>query len=262
MEAKPTAEMALRHKGLIVGIKTAHYEGPDWAPVERSVEAGTIADVPVLVDFGANKAERPLAELVTKKLRPGDIYAHMYSGLRRELTEEGLVNPGMVEGRKRGVLFEVGHGGGSFSWGVAVPAIQQGFVPDAISTDLHIGSMNAGMKDQLNVMSKFLALGLSLEDVIAKSTLGPARMVKREDLGHLSVGAPADVAVLSLQAGKFGFIDSFGGRLRADKKLVCELTLRDGRILYDLNGLARPDWETLPKGYRSTGDARWDGYRR
>ena len=82
--------------------------------------------------------------------------------------------------------------------------------------------------------------------------------MKREDLGHLSVGAPADVAVLSLQAGKFGFIDSFGGRLRADKKLVCEMTLRDGRILYDLNGLARPDWETLPKGYRTTGDARWD----
>jgi dihydroorotase len=118
------------------------------------------------------------------------------------------------------------------------------------------------MKDQLNVMSKFLALGLSLEDVIAKSTLNPARMVKREELGHLSVGAPADVAVLSLQTGRFGFTDSFGGRLRADKKLVCEMTLRDGRVLYDLNGLARPDWETLPKGYKSTGDARWDGYRR
>ena len=259
MEAKPTAEMALQHKGLIVGIKTAHYEGPEWAPVERSVEAGTIADVPVLVDFGANKAERPLAELVTKKLRPGDIYAHMYSGLRGELTPEGHVNPGMVEGRKRGVLFEVGHGGGSFAWYVAAPLVKEGFLPDAISTDLHIGSMNAGMKDQLNVMSKFLALGLSLEDVIAKSTLNPARMVKREDLGHLSVGAPADVTVLSLQTGTFGFTDSFGGRLRADKKLVCELTLRDGRILYDLNGLARPDWETLPKGYRTTGDARWDG---
>ncbi len=140
--------------------------------------------------------------------------------------------------------------------------MKEGFLPDAISTDLHIGSMNAGMKDQLNVMSKFLALGLPLEDVIAKSTLNPARMVKREDLGHLSVGAAADVAVLSLQAGKFGFIDSFGGRLRADKKLVCELTLRDGRIVHDLNGLARPDWETLPKGYRTTGDGRWDAYSR
>ena len=98
MEAKPTAEMALQHKGLIVGIKTAHYEGPEWAPVERAVEAGTIADVPVLVDFGANKAERPLAELVTKKLRPGDIYAHMYSGLRGELTADGHVNPGHGRG--------------------------------------------------------------------------------------------------------------------------------------------------------------------
>jgi dihydroorotase len=262
MEAKPTAEMALKHKGLIVGIKTAHYEGPEWAPVERSVEAGTIANVPVMVDFGANKPERPLEELLTKKLRRGDIYAHMYSGNRRELLEDGKVNPGMGEGRKRGVLFEVGHGGGSFSWGVAVPAIKQGFLPDSISTDLHIGSMNTGMKDQLNVMSKFLALGLSLEDVIAKSTWGPARMVKREDLGHLTVGAPADVTVLSLQTGRFGFVDSFGGRMKGDRKLVCEMTLRDGRILYDLNGLARPDWETLPRGYRTTGNARWDGYSR
>jgi dihydroorotase len=262
MEAKPTAEMALRHKGLIVGIKTAHYEGKDWTPVERSVEAGTIADVPVMVDFGADKPERPLEELLTQKLRPGDIYAHTYSGNRRELLEDGKVNPGMWEGRKRGVLFEVGHGGGSFSWGVAVPAIKQGFLPDTISTDLHIGSMNTGMKDELNVMSKFLALGLSLEDVIAKSTWGPARMVKREDLGHISVGAPADVTVLSLQQGAFGFVDSFGGKMRGDRKLVCELTLRDGRILYDLNGLARPEWQTLPKGYRTTGHGRWDGYSR
>jgi len=262
MEAKPTGEMALQHKGVIVGIKTAHYEGPEWTPVERSVEAGTIADVPVMVDFGANKPERPLEELLTKKLRPGDIYGHMYSGNRRELLEDGKVNPGMWEGRKRGVLFEVGHGGGSFSWGVAVPAVKEGFLPDTISTDLHIGSMNTGMKDQLNVMSKFLALGLSLEDVIAQSTWGPARMVKREDLGHLSVGAPADVTVLNLQSGKFGFVDSFGGRMKGDKKLVCEMTLRDGRILYDLNGLARPDWETLPKGYRTTGHGRWDGYSR
>ena len=262
MEAKPTAEMALQHKGLVVGIKTAHYAGTEWAPVERSVEAGTIANVPVLVDFGEKKTGSSLAELVTKKLRPGDVYAHMYSGLRGELTADGHTNPGMVEGRKRGVFFEVGHGGGSFAWYVATPLVKEGFWPDAISTDLHIGSMNAGMKDQLNVMSKLLALGLPLEDVIAKSTWNPARIVKREDLGHLSVGATADIAVLSLQTGRFGFTDSFGGKLRADKKLVCEMTLRDGRVLYDLNGLARPDWETLPKGYKTTGDARWDGYSR
>ena len=168
----------------------------------------------------------------------------------------------MVEGRKRGVLFDVGHGGGSFSWGVAVPLIKDGFVPDTISTDIHIGSMNTGMKDQLNVMSKFLALGLSLEDVIARATWNSARSIKREELGNLSVGAPADVTVLALQTGRFGFIDSFGGRLKADKKLVCEMTLREGKVVYDLDGLARPAWETLPKGYRSTGDPRWDGYSR
>jgi dihydroorotase len=262
MEAKPTAEMVLQHKGLLVGIKTAHYEGPEWTPVERSVEAGEVANVPVMVDFGANRPERPITELLGKKLRPGDIYTHCYSGLRGELTEAGRVNPGMAEGRKRGVLFDVGHGGGSFAWYVAVPAIEEGFLPDTISTDLHIGSMNTGMKDQLNVMDKFLALGLSLEDVIARSTWNPARAIHREDLGHLSVGAPADVTVLSLQTGRFGFVDSFGGRLKSAKKLVCELTLRDGRILYDLDGLARPDWDTLPRGYRTTGDARWDGYSR
>ena len=262
MEAKPTADMALKHKGVVVGIKTAHYEGPEWAPVERAVEAGTSAGIPVMVDFGANKPERPLAELVTKKLRPGDIYTHCYSGLRNEITPDGHVNPGMVEGRKRGVLFDVGHGGGSFSWGVAIPLIKDGFVPDTISTDIHIGSMNTGMKDQLNVMSKFLALGLSLDDVIAKATWNSARSIKREELGNLSVGSGADVTVLRVERGEFGFLDIYSARLRGTQRLACEMTLRDGKVVYDLDGLARPDWETLPKGYRSTGDPRWDAYSR
>jgi dihydroorotase len=215
-----------------------------------------------MVDFGENRPERPISELLGRKLRPGDVYTHCFSGLRGELTEGGRVNPGMLEGRKRGVLFDVGHGGGSFSWGVAVPALKEGFLPDTISTDLHIGSMNTGMKDLTNVMSKFLALGLSLEDVVARTTWNPAKALRLEELGQLAPGAPADVAVLSLQSGRFGFVDSFGARLRAEKKLLCELTLRDGKVVYDLNGLARPEWDTLPAGYRTTGDARWDGYKR
>jgi dihydroorotase len=262
MEATPTAEMALRHKGLIVGIKTAHYEGPEWAPVERAVEAGEKAGIPVMVDFGANRAERPLAELLTKKLRPGDIYTHMYSGLRGELDPSGRVNSGMREGRKRGVIFDVGHGGGSFAWRVAMPALREGFLPDSISTDLHIASMNTGMKDMLNVMSKFLAAGLPLEEVVRRATWNPAREIRHEELGHLSPGAPADVAVLRIEDGAFGFVDSFGGRLAGSQKLVCEMTLRDGRVVYDLNGLARPDWNTLPHDYKSTGDPRWDAYGR
>jgi dihydroorotase len=259
MEAQPTGEMAQRFPGLIVGIKTAHFAGPEWAPVERAVEAGTIANVPVMVDFGANRPERPLSELVTKKLRPGDIYTHVYSGLRGEQGPSGHVNPALFEGRKRGVIFDVGHGGGSFLWRIAVPAIKEGFLPDSISTDLHIGSMNAGMKDMLNVMDKFLAMGLSLDDVVARSTWNPAREIKQDGLGHLSVGAGADVAVLRLERGRYGLADMYGARMDARERLTCELTLRDGKVVYDLNGISRPDWKTLPADYRQTGDARWDG---
>jgi dihydroorotase len=258
MDPQPAAEMAKRHPGLIVGIKTAHYAGPEWTPVEHAVQAGTLANIPVMVDFGTNHKERPLAVLLTQKLRPGDIYTHCYSGLRDELLPDGKVNPGMWEGRKRGVIFDVGHGGGSFAWRVAVPAIQQGFLPDSISTDLHIGSMNSGMKNMLNLMSKFLALGLSVDDVVAKSTWNPAREIHHDELGNLSVGAIADVSVLRVEHGKFGFTDMYGARMDGNQKFVCELTVKGGKVIYDLNGISRPDWKTLPKNYTQVGDPRWD----
>jgi dihydroorotase len=249
MEAGPAADMAKKYAGVIVGIKTAHYAGPEWTPVEHAVEAGKAAGIPVMVDFGANKPERPIDVLLTQKLRPGDIYTHCYSGLRGELDAQGKVNRGMIEGRKRGVIFDVGHGGGSFAWRIAVPFIEQGFLPDSISTDLHVSSMNAGMKDMLNVMSKFLALGLRVDDVIAKSTWNPAREIQHEELGQLSVGAVADVAVLRVETGDFGFVDMYGARKNGQRKFICEMALRDGKVVYDLNGMSRPDWKTLPKDY-------------
>lgn len=258
MDPKPAAEMAKRHPGLIVGIKTAHYMGPEWTPVEHAVEAGTMANIPVMVDFGANRPERPIDVLLTKKLRPGDIYTHCYSGLRNELLPDGKVNPGMWAGRKRGVIFDVGHGGGSFAWRVAVPAIKQGFLPDSISTDLHIGSMNSGMKNILNVMGKFLAMGLSPDQVIQWTTWNPAREIHHEELGNLSIGAIADVSVLRLQQGHFGFTDMYGARMDGTQKFICEMTVKGGRVVYDLNGISRPEWTTLPKNYTNIGDPRWD----
>jgi len=258
MDAAPAAAVAKSYPGLIVGFKTAHYSGPEWTPVEHAVEAGNMAGIPVMVDFGTDHPERPLADLVTKKLRPGDIYTHCYSGLRHELTDAGKVNPGMVEGRQRGVIFDVGHGGGSFAWRIAVPAIRQGFLPDSISTDLHIGSMNAGMKDMLNLMSKFLALGLSLDDVILRSTWNPAKEIHHQELGNLSVGSPADVTVLRLETGRFGFTDMYGARMDGNRKLTCELTVRNGKVVYDLNGISRPEWTTLPPNYTAVGDPAWD----
>jgi dihydroorotase len=259
MDPKTAAEVAKRYPGVIVGIKTAHYAGPEWTPVEHAVQAGTLANIPVMVDFGENRPERPISILLTQKLRPGDIYTHVYSGLRNELDPSGHVSSALWEGRKRGVIFDVGHGGGSFAWRVAVPAIREGFLPDSISTDLHIGSMNAGMKDMLNVMSKFLALGLSVDDVIVRSTWNPAREIHHPELGNLSVGSPADVVALRVEHGNFGFTDMFGARMNGDRKFICELTIRGGKIVYDLNGISRPDWSKLPANYKEVGDPRWDG---
>jgi dihydroorotase len=252
---------AKRYPGLIVGFKTAHYAAADWIAVERTVEAGRQASLPVMVDFGNNHPERPLKDLLLIKLRPGDIYTHVYSGLRNEQDETGHVNPALPEARKRGIIFDVGHGGGSFLWRIAVPAIKEGFVPDSISTDLHTGSMNTGMKDMLNVMSKFLVMGLSLEDVILRSTWNPAKEIRHEELGHLSAGAPADLTVLRLEEGSFGFLDTYGARLRGSQKLTCELTIRDGRVVYDLNGIAATDWDKLDPNYGPQGARRPAGAR-
>jgi dihydroorotase len=257
MDAKPTSEMALKHKNVVVGVKTAHYGGPEWKPVDQAIEAGKIAKIPIMVDFGRAYPERSLAQLVTEKFRPGDIFTHCYGGSRGELID-GKVNPAILPAQKRGVIFDLGHGGGSFVYRTAVQSFKEGFLPNSISTDLHIGSMNAGMKDMLNVMSKVMALGMSLDDVVVRSTWNPAKEIQHEELGHLTAGAIADIAVLRLEKGKFGFVDQNGGRMDGDKKLECELTIRDGKVVYDLNGMTRPNWDSIMPGQRA-GDPRWDG---
>ena len=261
MEVKPTADAALKYKGLIVGIKSAHFAGPEWTPYEKAEEAGRIAHIPVMVDFGSNvRAGRSLYDLLNKYFRPGDILTHMYGGRRGEQDPETRgPSQAMIDGRKRGVIFDVGHGGGSFQWSCAAPLMKAGFVPDSISTDIHNHSMNAGMKDMLNVMDKFLAMGMPLDEVVLRSTWNPAREIQHPELGNLSIGSPADVAVLRLETGHFGFVDQIGARLDGTQKLLCELTVRDGKVVYDLNGLTRERWDKLPPNSRGSGDPRWDG---
>jgi dihydroorotase len=195
-----------------------------------------------MIDFATFRSERPFQDLVLKHLRPGDIYTHQYLHVVPMLDAQGRVLPYLFEARKRGILFDVGHGAGSFAFVQAIPAVKQGFIPDSISTDLHADSMNAGMKNMLNVMSKFLNMGMSLEDVVACSTWHPAREIHHEELGSLSVGSDADVAVLRLVHGNFGFVDSENLRMSGSQKLVAEMTLRDGRIVWDLNGMSAQDW--------------------
>lgn len=257
MDAQAAAAEALKYPQVIVGIKTAHYDGPEWTPVERAVQAGTIANIPVMVDFGTFRPQRPYEELVSSKLRPGDISTHMYLEDVPMLDAAGKVRPYLFAAKKRGIIFDVGHGGGSFLFRQAAPAIEQGFVPNSISTDLHNDSMNAGMKDMLNVMSKFLNLGISLQDVVQMSTSNPAHEIKHDELGNLTVGSDADVAVLRLEEGRFGFVDTNGARLAGKQKLVCEMTVRDGRVVWDLNGITREDWTRLGH-YDRQGSPVWD----
>ena len=252
MDPKMAAYVAKHYKDYIVGFKVAHFIGPDWTAVDRAVEAGKQASMPVIVDFGGSNPPLSIEELFMKHLRPGDIFTHSFAQLvsgqlEQQNTREAIVDlatkkvkPFVWEAQKKGIIFDVGYGGISFTYSQAIPAVKSGFYPNTISTDLHIGSMNAAMKDQLSVMSKFLLMGMNLQDVIKASTWNPAQVIKREDLGHLSVGAIADIAVVNMRQGKFGFFDYTGYKMVGNTKLECEMTIKGGKIVYDLNGIADP----------------------
>jgi dihydroorotase len=249
MDAKATAAMAIKHRDVVVGVKSAHYQGPEWVSVDRAVEAGTLAKIPVMVDFGYFRAERPYYELVTERLRPGDISTHMFRGPVPYVGEDGKLLDYLKRARARGVLFDVGHGGGSFVFRNAVPAIQQGFYPDTISTDLHTGSMNGAMIDMLTTMSKILVLGVPLHEVIRESTVNPARAIGHPELGHLGVGAEADIAVLRVMQGSFRYMDGARGAVEGDRRLTCEMTLKGGSVVWDWNARTGTDYRKLDKDY-------------
>jgi dihydroorotase len=249
MDPAKTGDMARENADVVVGVKTAHYFGPDWTSVDQTIAAGDHADMPVMVDFGFFKKERPYYQLVGEKMRPGDISTHMYRASVPWLDNDGNLLDYLREARKRGIIFDVGHGGGSFVFRNAVPAIAQGFLPDSISTDLHTGSMNDAMVDMTTVMSKFLAIGMSLFDVVRTSTCEPARIIGHPELGHLTVGAIADIAVLNLMDGSFGYQDVADGKLDAEKRLACEMTFKDGRVVYDWNARMGTDYRKMGPTY-------------
>ena len=249
MDTDQTAAMARQHGDVVVGIKTAHFYGPEWISVDRCLEAADKASLPVMIDFGFFKKERPYYALLNQKLRPGDISTHVFRGPTPWFDADGKVLSYLHEARERGVILDVGHGAGSFCFRNAVPAIAQGFYPDSISTDLHVKCMNEGMLDMATTMSKFLVMGMPLVEVIRTSTINPAKEIGHPELGHLSPGAVADVAVLQLLEGNFGYADSFGGKLKGKQRLQCELTLKDGEVAWDWNGRAGVDYRELPPDY-------------
>jgi len=248
-DAKAVAGLAKKHKDVVVGVKSAHYQKPDWQSVDLAIAAGKDAGIPIMVDFGYFLPERPYYQLVTQRLRSGDISTHCFRGPVPWVDEQGKLYSYFQEARKRGVRFDVGHGGGSFVFRNAVPAVTQGFYPDSISTDLHTGSMNAGMIDMPTTMSKLLVMGMPLKEVIRASTWTPAQSIQRPELGHLSVGATADIAVWNLMQGSFGYADASGARLEGKQRLLCELTLRQGTVAWNWNARGGDDYKKLPPDY-------------
>lgn len=257
MDPRVAAGVAERYPDLIVGIKAAHYwtkepwdaAHPPWASVERAVEAGQLCGKPVMVDFWPRPPERPYPDLILHKLRPGDIHTHVFAQQFPILDEDGHVCDHLRQARDRGVIFDLGHGAGSFWFRNALPALRDGFPPDSISTDLHMGNVNGPVVSMINTMSKYLSMGMSLQEVIMRSTVAPAREIGHPELGTLGVGAEADVAVLQRLQGTFGYADCGQAKMIGHGKLQCVMTLRAGEIIYDPTGLSMPEWEKAPAPY-------------
>ena len=242
MDAQKTGEMGKKYPNIIVGVKHAHWgrnnpvppPGPDdyIIPIKRGIEAAGIMGGYFMLDGTFNEITAPL-------FRAGDIFTHCFTGpLIDEKT--GKIKSYVMDAKNRGVVFDLGHGGGAFKYANALPAMKLGFIPNTISSDLHTESMNSGMKDYANLLSKCMAMGMSLQDVILRATWNPAKVIKHTELGNLSVGTVADVAVLSLKKGNFGFLDVRKTKLKGTQKLEAELTIRAGKIVWDLNGISAP----------------------
>lgn len=257
MQPGLAAAVAKAYPELVVGIKTAHYwtQKPwdevhtPWASVDAAVEAAELCGLPVMVDFWPRPPERSYPDLILKKLRPGDIHTHCFAQQFPVLNEQGKVSDFMWQARERGVWFDLGHGAGSFWFRNAVPAFKDGFVPDTISTDLHMANISGPVVSMINTMSKFYSMGMPLPELIWRSTHLPACHVGRPALGTLSVGSEADVAVLRHLEGDFSFADCGKARMRGNRKLECALTLRAGKPAWDPSGMTMPDWENAPEAY-------------
>lgn len=251
LDPKKAASAAKEHSDVVVGIKTAHYwtrepfdtDHPPWASVDHSVEAGDLCGMPVMVDFWPRPPERSYDDLILKHLRPGDIHTHVFARQFPIVDDDRKVFDYMFAARERGIHFDLGHGAASFWYRNAAPAIAQGFPPDSISTDLHMGNIHGHVHSMLDTMSKCMGMGMDFHEIIYRSTVTPARAIGHPELGTLSTGAEADIAVLRRTPGDYHLRDCGWGRIDVAERLECELTLRAGEILWDRLGLTCPDWE-------------------
>ena len=249
MEPERTAECIMGRTDILVGVKVAHFRGSGWESVDRGVKAAELSGTFCLIDQVAVPS-RPMPEMLLEHMRPGDGVTHCYGYSNPMVGNDGKVKPHYWEAREQGVIFDVGHGNNSFSYSMAAPAIEQGFVPDTVSTDMHRISMHSSRATMTEVMSKLLAIGMTMGDIVERATVAPARQIGHTELGTLTPGAPADVAVLEYLERPAGLSDCglTGYRiLRADGRLINQLTIKDGTVRFDYDGVTKDDWSETPK---------------
>ncbi len=241
LDVEAAVAMAKKHPRLIVGFKAAVSDTRDRQAVDRAVQAAERTGGVVMAGWqGASGVDRP--ELVLEKLRPGDLLTHVYGRFTALLDPAGKLRPYYFEARRRGVLFDVGHGSAGFWFRVAAPALEQEFLPDTISSGLDREAVMLPGATLMNVMSKLINLGMALEQVIERTTVRPARAIRRTELGKFDEGAEADIAVLALERGQFAFLDSGRAKLTGGVRLRCALTVRAGKVVWDPDGLDAEDW--------------------
>lgn len=251
MLPEKTAEAIKKNRDIVVGIKVAHFGKPGWDALKRAVAAGRLANVPVMVDDKIfTNAGRTSREKLLDVMRPGDMHTHMYNDRQVEIVSRfnGKVEEFARQARVRGVFFDLGHGAGSFLWPVAMSAAKQGFFPDTISTDLHSSSIMMQQSDMPNCITKMMVLGMKFEDAIARSTVSPAKAISRyPEIGTLGEGKEADIALFAIRDGVFALKDSWGKKMLASKKVECIGTIRQGKLVFDGEGLGFPEWTKAGK---------------
>ena len=247
MDIDLTSAKIAQRPDRIVGVKVAHYAGPGWQALDRGVQAAENTGVYVMVDQTPIHT-RPMDEMLLEHLRPGDMTTHCYAVSKPMTDSNDRVKPYFFEARERGVKFDVGHGSGSFSFRIAKAAMEQGFPPDTISTDMHAPSLLVNQATMPETMTKLMVLGMDLPDVINRSTWVPAQTIGHPELGNLGQSVPADIAVLDITEGEFGLTDNGSGNrvYSANRRIVCDMTIKNGRVVWDRNGRSRADWSTAP----------------